>query len=394
MPPIRIGSPRLETSPDGGNTVSAAVEVDGAPLTLWYTYRGVVPRPRAETFLAALLLPAMARRLPIECESPVSPALLRQLPTIQDIYATWTPTLARVPVHAPAGPVEEPGDEVAAFFTGGVDSFHTALAHQDEIRTLVYVKSFDPPVRAQAVTLEIRSRLEAAAARLGARLVEVTTNARAPRVISVTEPARLSPTLWNFELAHGAALAAVAHGLPAAVGRVYVAASTTYDDLFPWGSHPLLDPLWSSESLRIVHDGCAFTRIEKVRRLAGSDVALDALRVCAVPERTLYNCCRCEKCIRTMVGLDIAGGLDRCRAFAEPLNLLRVALLPNDHRTQPYLVENLRAAEATGSHERLARALRIALRPGGLERRMLRLGLSARRLWRNLGRTGPAPGRS
>ena len=148
----------------------------------------------------------------------------------------------------------------------------------------------------------------------------------------------------------------------------------------------MLDPLWSSESLRVVHDGGAVTRIDKVRHLADNPVALDTLRVCAVPDRATYNCCRCEKCLRTMVALEIAGVLSRSRAFPEPLNLLRVALLPNDHRSNSYLAENLRAAEASRTHSRLARALRIASRPRSLPRHALELGLSARKLLRRLAR--------
>jgi hypothetical protein len=387
MSRIRIGLPRLEPSAEGsGGMVSASVEVGPAPLTLRYTYKGVVPEPRTETFLAALLLCAMAQHLSIECEGVVSAALLQHLDMIQDIFTTWVPALGRVAVHAPVRALEVPGPESAAFFTGGVDSFHTLLAHRNDIRTLIYVPSFEGAVTSPTLMAEIATRLETAAAACGARLVQVTTNLTAPEVARVTEAVRYSPTLWNFELAHGAALASVAHGLPGTFGRVYVAASTTYDDLFPWGSHPLLDPLWSSESLRVIHDGCEVTRIDKVRRLADSPAALDALRVCAVTDRATYNCCRCEKCLRTMVGLEIAGALSRCRAFPEPLNLLRVALLPNDHRTFSYLVENLRAAEASRAHPGLARALRIASRPRGLPRHALEFGLSARKLLRRLRR--------
>ncbi len=384
MSRIHIGLPTLVPSPcpDGG-TVSAPVEIDGTPLTLWYTYQGLVPEPRSETFLAALLIPAMSRGLPIQCEGPVSAALLRRLPMIQDIYATWAPTLSRVDVRAPVRPAETPGPGAALFFTGGVDSFDTLLSHRSEIRTLVYVSSFEAPLRSAALRDEIVARLEAAAAAFGARLIRVQTNLTWREVERVIQPARISPTLWNFELTHGAALASVAHGLPAAIGRVYIAASTTYDDLFPWGSHPLLDPLWSSESLEVVHDGCAVRRVDKARGLADCEPAREALRVCAVQDRTSYNCCHCEKCIRTMTALEIAGVLSRCRAFPERLSLLRVALLPNDFRSRSYLAENLEAAEASGSNARLAAALRVALRPG-LRRKTLELGLSLRRLARRL----------
>ena len=38
----------------------------------------------------------------------------------------------------------------------------------------------------------------------------------------------------------------------------------TYAHLGPLGSHPLLDPLWSSEDVELVHDGCEATRLDKL----------------------------------------------------------------------------------------------------------------------------------
>ena len=45
---------------------------------------------------------------------------------------------------------------------------------------------------------------------------------------------------------HGVALAAIGHLLAPAFERLYVPSSVYWADLFNWGSHPLLDPLWSS----------------------------------------------------------------------------------------------------------------------------------------------------
>lgn len=393
MSAIRIAPPELIVSPDGGDpTVSAAIDFAGTPLRLWFRLPEAVPECRSESFISPLLLPAMAHQLPIECAGAVSPLFLRQLDTVQDIFATWIPSLHRVPVQAPASvgasasgtAGDATGPAAAAFFTGGVDSFHTVLSHASEIRYLVYVPHFEAPPGSPEQRKAIVARLRAAAAELGMELLVAETNLRSAEVLRVTEPGRYSAKLWNFELAHGAALAAVAHALPRQIGRVFLAASATYDDLFPWGSHPLLDPLWSTEARLIIHDGCAYTRIAKVAHVARSAVALRALRVCAVQNRTEYNCGRCEKCLRTMIELELAGALPRVKTFPRRLKLLQVALLPNDERSRDYLVENLRAAEATGRHVALARALRVALRPRGLPRRALGLGLKARRIARSI----------
>jgi len=61
---------------------------------------------------------------------------------------------------------------------------------------------------------------------------------------------------------------------------------------------------------QIYHDGCDVTRSQKVDRVAQTDAALSVLRVCFKEYTTFgaaYNCGTCEKCVRTMVDLRIAG---------------------------------------------------------------------------------------
>ena len=104
---------------------------------------------------------------------------------------------------------------------------------------------------------------------------------------------------------HGAGLAAVAYALAPVHRKVIIASSYASADLHPWGSPPLLDPLWSTESLEIVHDG-GETRLEKLRGLAGHPEGLALLRVCW-ENADENNCGRCEKCLRTMLELRALG---------------------------------------------------------------------------------------
>ena len=95
--------------------------------------------------------------------------------------------------------------------------------------------------------------MRAAAADLGKELIEVETNMRA-----ITDPYE------TWHLAHGIGIAAVALLLQGQLERIYVPASFAYADLAPWGTHPLLDPLWGTEAIDLVHDGCELVRAEKV----------------------------------------------------------------------------------------------------------------------------------
>src|SRR2546430_360740 len=220
----------------------------------------------------------------------------------------------------------------------------------------------------------VADALRRAAQELGKPLIEVETNLRAFSDSYVS---------WSEEY-DGSALASVALLLSAELGKVYIPASFSEAFLMPWGTHPHLDPLWSTEGTEIVHDGNQTGRPQKVARIAQSEAALRWLRVCWENRDQAYNCGRCEKCLRTMVNLRIAGALDRCPTFARPLDLRAVRnLVIPDECARIFVEENLEACRAAGTDPELEQALEACLvaRPsrlralvadGDLRRRALR----------------------
>ena len=101
-----------------------------------------------------------------------------------------------------------------------------------------------------------------------------------------------------------------------------VSIASTYDipHLEPWGSHPLLDPLYSNTSVQVRHENAALSRLEKTKLVGEWDVALKHLRVCNEKESYSegnYNCGECEKCVRTMTALLSLGILDKTSTFRE-----------------------------------------------------------------------------
>ena len=332
-------------------TVSAAVEVGGAAHSLWYRLPGVVEAPPADAFLAAALLPAMQEGERLDLAGPVSPRLLAAMSTIQDVFHAWNPDWRKIPVGAPLGEVDRPQPErgAACFFTAGVDSFYTLLKHRDEISGLVFVHGFDVALTDHAMRATASKAMKRVAIAFRKPLIEVETNLRefADRYVS-----------WDYY--HGAALASVALLLASRFARMYVASTRSYAGLIPMGSHPLLDPLWSTEHIEIVHDGCEAARVDKVAAVARCDLALTTLRVCWENPAGAYNCGRCEKCLRTMVDLRIADALDRCTTFSRRLDLRAVSRMPVGRRAG-YLEESLRAVERLGTDPALAGAIRAAL---------------------------------
>lgn len=308
-----------------GRTVEIRFDTDaGTPLVATFDLpphvaagvaEGATEGP-ADAALAAGWLPAMARREALSVTGSLSPRLRRGAERIADILLTWDRALhpesqwyGRVALAADSttaatidgtdgvGSSSRPR-QTACFFTGGVDSFHTVARHRDEIDELVFVHGFDLlDDRHHPLNREVSARLRDAAQELGLPLIELQCN--------LVAFAAASGIGWDDY--HGAAMATVAHLLAPRYSTVYVPATTTYDQLYPLGSHPLLDPLWSSERVEIIHDGADCTRIEKLAALAGVPAARRHLRVCTENRGDAYNCGECEKCIRTAVGVRIAG---------------------------------------------------------------------------------------
>jgi len=304
-----------------------------------------------DPYVLLALLAAMKTGRPLRSVSPVAFGLQGGLAAAQDVLKSFHPYLHRVSVDIAERPVPDKASQVGCFFSGGVDSFYTLLKHRSEITSLILVHGFDFSLDERRLRTRTSEAARDVAATLGMHLIEVETNARA-----FTD--EIGP--WG-DMCHGAALASVAHALTPQLSKVYIASSYTYADIFPWGSHPLLDRHWSSTAIEIVHDGCEATRVEKVKAIAAHDIALRHLRVCLRTSPEWYNCGKCEKCVRTMLNLELAGALHRCATLPR-LDLTRVTRLPaSNHGARTFLQENYQAAIATGADPELTEALRQGL---------------------------------
>jgi hypothetical protein len=265
-------------------------------------------------------------------------------------------------VHAerPAGIVGCAGiKKVAAFFSLGVDSFYTLLKNLNaekgdgRISHLISVHGFDVPLENQELFAKVAAGVQTVADELGLRAIFVSTNLRA-----------LSNRFSGWgRYQHGAALASVGLCLQRLFRRIYIGSGTTYADAFPWGSHPLTDPLWSTESLQFSFDGAEASRVQKIKwQVAQSDVALAHLRVCWENRGNRYNCCRCEKCLRTMLNLHVAGALHRCKTFDPTIDLARLrGIVVADANSATFMRENLKALEQSGQDCEMQQCLRQAL---------------------------------
>jgi hypothetical protein len=127
---------------------------------------------------------------------------------------------------------------------------------------------------------------------------------------------------WHFWETHfmGAVFSAIAHAFARQFTVVSIASSDPIPDLQPYGSHPLLDPNYSSSDLRIRHEGITLSRLDRTKLLADWDVAIKNLRVCNKSEHYqvgMLNCGECEKCIRTKLAVLVAGVLEKTPGFTK-----------------------------------------------------------------------------
>ena len=311
-PVERDGGLAIDVDGPGGATSISVRLVDGDGAI------DLAPARGGAASLAATLLPAMRNGEDLVVDGPVGARLLGGAATVQSVLTTWDralrlrdPWYRRVAVQAPddAAPTRPTdGRGTAAFFTGGVDSFHTVATHRDHLAALIYVHGFDVALDDHALRSEVSARLQAAATDLGLPLLEVETDLQAFG----------DRTGVGWPDYHGAALATIALLLAPRFSRVLVPATHTYAHLEGLGSHPLLDPSWSTEDVEIVHDGADATRVDKVRTIAELPAARDHLRVCWENRGGAYNCGRCEKCVRTGVAIRIAGVEGRFRSVPPP----------------------------------------------------------------------------
>jgi len=339
---------------DGEYTVKADIDTDGDVSEVYFTSQEINTglQKLGDPYLCSMLLPAMKIGAKLIIDAPVSRSLYEKASTIiQDIYFCWDRSLHRIEIEAI---IEEDSNEElrseASFFSGGLDSLYTLNKHKDSITHTAFVWGFDIPLENEKLWNESKNYLNDAAGRYDKTPIYVKTNVK-----------KWAEQYVDWGMYHGGALAAIGHFISGSVGKIYIGSSHTFENLFPWGSHYILDPLWSTLKTEFVHDGCEATRVEKAEAISNDQVALDIIRVCYKNPKGAYNCGKCDKCLRTMMNLKAVGALDKCKTLPHQLDYKKIsgAEILNESALS-FFLENLEAAKRTGQVE-LSSALNEAI---------------------------------
>jgi hypothetical protein len=361
-------------------TVEAAVSVDAAgparPPSLFFAFPRAFAAhvtPRADAFAAALLPLAMRLREPVELRGELSCRLAQGMRDWQSIQHAWKPEFfGPVDVHCERladRRGEEATGAVGAAFSGGVDSFHTLMEHRRErepyapfaITHCLMINGFDRDADHEGDRFRrLQAVYEPLMAELGVTAVVARTN-----LLDFLDP-------WIQKQSFAAFVTAPALALGRLFARFYLPSSYKFTllGMFPDGSHPMLDHLLSTETMETIHDGAHLTRVEKTVAISTWPATYDRLRVCFGANGVrgdglaVANCCDCEKCLRTMVTLELAGALGRYTCFPRPLQ--RAALSTADYRwpgSRVFAEEIIAYASSLGRGD-VVRDLRRAVRRG------------------------------
>jgi len=305
-----IHPPRI-TSIGDELLVSSGIELYGSarrsPEPLWFRFPAFSkPSGDADPFVLALLLLAMQNGEDIEVRASLSRKLLEGLDRYQRVFHAWFPDRFKLINIRPISlrdDVPSGATGKGAAFSGGVDSFYSFLTLQQKLTHTIFMSGFDMPINLTWSIGELTRSYSALMKESGIEFIAGSTNIRT-FVNSV-----------DWTNAHGSALAATALFFKQRLSEFYIPSSYT-DGAYPnWGSHPELDPLLSADSMRFVHHGSEFNRVQKLETIARSPLSYERLRVCWIQDIGLRNCGVCEKCIRTQVALDIVGALANYKTF-------------------------------------------------------------------------------
>ncbi|HVS03293.1 MAG TPA: hypothetical protein VMT16_11035 [Thermoanaerobaculia bacterium] len=351
-----------EDSPHPRETLYFAADGEAADLM----------RPSADAFAIACLPLAVGtgeRRLRVE--DTLCTRLRSGLRLVNQVFHEWYPRCSLVALEATGGfaPTRPPERRrVASLLSGGVDGLMTLrrnrldypLDHPESIRaciTLFGVNKFD-------VTdgRPVPERLDAFAALLG-RLGELAREEHFRLLPVRTNVRSLAPSYayWTA-MGFGAGHSAVAQLFQGHFDKVLFASNGDGPNPPPGAAHPVFNPHFSTDAVRIQGEQDEMRRSEKLELLTRWELARRLMQPChyvRIPEGGRINCGRCEKCVRDMLTLIGLGRLRNVSAFAEddltPDRLFRIPL--NNRRKAALLLQSIPGLRQAGRRD-LAWAIR------------------------------------
>jgi hypothetical protein len=292
--------------------VAACLEQGSTQYRLWWRlpvqWQDAVTQ-WADPFLVGFIFPIMQSGGDALIEGNVSPSLLENLELYAAIWRAWFPDRYK-PVkiraqHEIESPVPLSPEETIVPFSCGVDSSFTTLRHvrgllgrrNRKIGAAVVMHGFDIWLnweKASAIYADLLNGAKAMLKSIDVPCIPVTSNFRElPPLPASAGVSHLIGGLMLFSGRFSGAL--IPNTLPYTLNLNW------------WGSHPVCDPHLGSKRFVVYDDGAENSRIEKVTLLSQWPQAMQHLHVCRLNLGEHRNCCKCEKCVRTILSFRLAG---------------------------------------------------------------------------------------
>ncbi len=314
---ITIGKPYTKEMPDGTIRLCSIVNYDGNDNEIWYgvdeEYGSFLCYERADAFLMAFLPYAMAFKQNIRIDGSISEKLYYQLKNnYMPALSKYTNYYKKIKISCKKLDSTNycTGDGVGTGFSAGVDSFYTVLKHMGSqessfnITHLTFFKvgatgSFGGDKADDTYHYRI-NQFRSFADSVGLPFLTVDSN--------ISEHARMS-----FNYIHTFRSMSAVLALQKLFRIYYYSSGTTIDrfslNVVDAANYDLLNvDCFTVEGLTVYSTGMAENRLEKQAFIKDYPVTYNYLNVC---NTEAYNCCKCEKCIRTMAGFDCLGALKR-----------------------------------------------------------------------------------
>ena len=338
---ITIHTPQLVENEK--SRLQTIIEVDGQTKTVWFEvdkkYGKYLCYERCDAFLVGLLHYAICNDHDIRCLSPLSEDLYYQIDTyiINALNKGNKQFFRKIKIFADIEPNVENAGAVGTGISCGIDSLHTITNHTD-IRfkhhnithlTLFNVGIYDEGVKAEELFKKRVERAEVFCSEYNFEFIKVDSNF-------------MAEFIQDNLLVHTYRDCSFVLALQKLFAYYYYSSGYTFFefslnniekdsalyDLF------LLD-MFSSSKLKFYSEGATKSRIEKTVVVADYKPSYKYLNVC---NEESENCGKCEKCIRTMLILEMIGKLENYKEVFDIQNFKnnRVNVLRTIYREHLY----------------------------------------------------------
>jgi hypothetical protein len=258
-------------------------------------------------YIHSVLFYALKLGLPLRVHGDLTDTALYNLDEFIRAWAQWRPRTYKYFEIIPDKVVSirrMPIRRAISTFSGGVDANFTLVRNKTrvgqgghDIKSVLMIHGFDVNYDNDTEFRQLVDRVQPTLDEFGVDLKIIKTSSKLLN--------------QDWEDSFGAQLSGCLHQFSGAYDTALIGSSEPYTALvYPLGSTPITDRLFSGGLMNMVHDGAQFTRTAKVEFLVNFPSVVNRLKVCWEGTVQHENCGVCEKCIRTRLNFVAVGKND------------------------------------------------------------------------------------